>query len=115
MATSVSRVKMVPDSRRYGNQRGVGERVGVFKLLERDDVRVVAAKMIPNVDVHFNYVSGARGEDQHDNHGEQDGQPPATHDERYGGVQIHVDMLTHRQVSSISSPSDPSREARFRP
>ena len=80
--------------RRHGNKRGVGESVGVFQLFERDDVRVVFAEMIPNVDIHYNYVPGTGGEDHHDKQGEKNRQPSATHNERYAGFQIHTNMPT---------------------
>ena len=51
--------------------------------------------MIPNVDVYYNYVPGTGGEDQHDKQGEQNGQPSATHGERYAGFQIHINMPAH--------------------
>ena len=78
--------------RRYGDKRGVGESVGVFQPFERDDVRVVFAEMIPNVDIHRYYVPGTRGEGQHDEQREQNGQPSATHNARYAGLQIHLNM-----------------------
>ena len=80
-------------ARRYGHERGVGERVGVFQLFERHDVRVVVAKVIPNVDVHFDDASGTCGEGRHDKQGEQDGQPSPAHGERYAGFQVHVDRV----------------------
>ena len=51
---------------RYRNKRGVGESVGVLKLLERDNVRVVFPEVIPNVDVDEHRVSGTRREGEHD-------------------------------------------------
>ena len=80
--------------RRYGNKRGIGESIGVFQLFERDNVWVVFAEMIPNVDIYYNYVPGTGGEDHYDKQGEQNGQPSATHGERYAGFQIHTSMPT---------------------
>ena len=66
MATSAFPSENRAVARRYGHERGVGERVGVLQLFERDDVRVVVAKVIPNVDVHFDDASGTCGEGRHD-------------------------------------------------
>ena len=78
--------------RRHGNQRGIGDRVGVFQLFERDKAGVVLAEMIPKIDVDLYYVHGARSEGQYDNQREQEGQPSATHNQRYAGFQIHINM-----------------------
>ena len=68
--------------RRHGNKCGIGESVGVFQLLQRGNVRIVLAKMIPNVDIHFDQVPGTGGEDQRDEQGDHYRQPSATHGER---------------------------------
>ena len=78
--------------RRHRDKRGVGEGVGVFQAVERDNVRVVLAEVIADVDIHFDDAPGARGEDRHDKQRQQDGQPAAAHYERHKGVQIHIDM-----------------------
>ena len=90
--------------RRHGDERRVGEGVGVFQLFERDDVRIIVAEVIPDIDVDDNYVPGSRCESQYDNRGEQDGQPPATHDERYAGLDTHADMPTCGQTPDIAKP-----------
>lgn len=56
--------------RRYGKQRGVGERVGVLHFFERDEVRVVLAEVIAKVDVDIDDVLGTRDERQYDKQGE---------------------------------------------
>ena len=95
---------MVPFCGRYGNQRSVGESVGVFQLIERDNMWVIFTKMIPNVDIDLHYVHGTRGEGQHDNHREQNGQPSPTHDVRYAGFQIHINLPTYAKASGMASP-----------
>ena len=66
MATSVSRVNMVPLWRRDGNKHSIGNSVGVFQLIERDNVWVILFEMIPNVDIDRYQVLGTRGEGQYD-------------------------------------------------
>ena len=67
--------------RRHRNKRGIGKGVGGFQLFKRDNVRVIRAEVIPNVDIDSRYAGGTRSERQHDKQRERDGQPPATDDE----------------------------------
>ena len=48
--------------RRYGDKYGVGDRISVFQLVERDDVWIVFLEMIPNVHIDRYDVLGARCE-----------------------------------------------------
>ena len=52
--------------RRYGNQRGVRYRIGVFQPIERNNVWIVITEMIPDVDVdNFDELAACR-EYRHD-------------------------------------------------
>ena len=52
--------------RRYGNQRGVRYRIGVFQPIERNNVWIVTTEMIPDVDVdNFDELAACR-EYRHD-------------------------------------------------
>ena len=55
--------------RRHGDERSIGEGVGVFEPFEGDDVRVVRAEVIPDVDVDLDEVPQTRGEGEHDQQG----------------------------------------------
>ena len=91
-----------PVPRRDRDKRGIGESIGVFQPFQRDDMRVVLGEMIPDVDVDFDDAPGAGGKRQHEDHGKQDGQPSATHDERYALIQIHIVTPAGGEESTIS-------------
>ena len=66
--------------RRHRNKRGVGDRVGLFQVVERDNARIILLEVITNIDVDRYQVLGARSEGQHDKQREQNRQPSAPHD-----------------------------------
>ena len=88
--------------RRHGDERRIGERVGVFEPFEGDDVRVVRAEVIPDVDVDLDEVPQARGEGEHDQQGEQNGQPSPARYERNPGLKAHVANPSPDAVATIS-------------
>ena len=91
--------------RRHGDQRRIGESVGVFELFKRDDVRVGRAEVIPDVDVDFDEVPQTRGEGEHGQHREQNGQPSAARHERNAGLEAHVGIPPCARISGMASPT----------
>ena len=91
--------------RRSHHKRGVGKGIGFLQPVQRDDMRVVMAEMVPDIDIDFNDAGRARSQGQHDQQADQNGKPSPAHDERYAGVHGQRSGPSNRKTGERRMPA----------